>query len=333
MLIKQTVTGFNGFLFIGDPHLDSRRIGRRMDNCMESALGKLTEAAEICTEKRLYPVILGDLIHRSGESSMKLLNKLLRVLALFPATPICLGGNHGREQTALTDNDMESVLSEVKALILIEETGPIGKFDFQGQTVVLHGFPYFSTHEKQTPFKKRVEAVKGINIGISHEDLAFDSAYPTARKLAEIGNMQHMVNGHMHRTMKSIKVGETTWHNPGNIENLSVDLAEQKPAVWEYRPGMDLLEPHYLDNSTQQFDLTGRQVNAATSEQAVEANQTKVRETGAFAKSLKALTSASADATDDGEVLKEDVKTVLSASKASPVAQAVLNRLLGEVLS
>lgn len=333
MNIDKTVQGFNGFLFIGDPHLDSRRIGRRLDNCMDSALTKLSNAADICTEKKLYPVILGDLIHRSGENSMTLLNKLIRVLAKFPATPICLGGNHGREQTALTENDMESVLAEVKSLILVEEQGVIGKFDFNGKIVVLHGFPYFATHSKPVPFKKKVEACKGINIGISHEDLAFDSAYPTARKLVEIGNMDHMVNGHMHRTMKSVKVGCTTWHNPGNIENLSVDLADQKPAVWEFCPGMELLEPHYLDNSSQQFDLTGRQVKAAEEGDAVDANQTKVREAGAFAKSLKALTSASADATDDGEILKEDVQTVLSASKASPVAQAVLSRLLSEVLS
>ncbi len=60
-MITETTT-CNGFLFIGDPHLDIKKPGRRLDeNFAETVLGKIDFCINYANDHDLVPVFLGDL--------------------------------------------------------------------------------------------------------------------------------------------------------------------------------------------------------------------------------------------------------------------------------
>ena len=94
-----------GILFIGDPHVSSVRPGRRKDDYLASVIGKLRKASEICWERSLRPLILGDLFHRAKENHLPTLAQLFEVLGNFPVQPLVLGGNHDKNGTLLQDAD------------------------------------------------------------------------------------------------------------------------------------------------------------------------------------------------------------------------------------
>src|ERR1700736_2930820 len=94
-----------GFLFVGDPHVSSKRPGRRIDDYVASVIGKLRLAGEIARERDLVPVILGDLFHRARENDLPLLSQLLDVFNGYPMPPVVLGGNHDKQETQLRDVD------------------------------------------------------------------------------------------------------------------------------------------------------------------------------------------------------------------------------------
>src|SRR5690606_30464477 len=112
-----------GFLFIGDPHVSSVRPGRRTDDYASSVLGKLEQAALIAHERRLVPVILGDLIHRDNESSVALITRLMAVLAKFPCVPLVLEGNHGKGKSRPSEGDVEYLLAQQHTIELMTQPG------------------------------------------------------------------------------------------------------------------------------------------------------------------------------------------------------------------
>lgn len=313
-----------GFLFIGDPHVSSRRVGRRKDDYLASVLGKLTDCARVCAEHSLIPVILGDLLHRSDDNSLKMLNQLSRVLKLFPVPPLTLEGNHDKEQTALSDADALTLLAEFGVVQVISAHALVAVFNFDGQAVRLIGCPYGAE------IPADVGAFEGKTIMVTHHDMAFGSAYPGALPLTEVAGCDLVVNGHMHDTKKAVKVGTTWWNNPGNIEPLSVDLAGHVPCAWEWRPATaeGVLEPHQLTHGTDLFDLTGLNVEAADSQEAV---ATLVPEASKFAAELGRQTADGAAKTDDASVMLQDLDEVLKASGVSEATQVLMQAIASKV--
>lgn len=245
----------NGFLFIGDPHLASKAPGRRTDDYVASVLGKLAHAAQIARENDLVPVILGDLFHRARENDVPTLSRLVEVLNSFNMTPIVLGGNHDKQETLLREADALNLLSLTGVVEVYDgETREARRFEMQGRTVALWVAPYGAT------IPQSIEAPGADVVAlITHHDLAFEGAHPGVALLHEIKGCTFVVNGHMHKTAPSVVMGEMVWHNPGNIEPVSVDCIDHKPAVWSWQVGQPVgsLEPHWLPHVRDCFDLTG----------------------------------------------------------------------------
>ncbi len=311
-----------GFLFIGDPHVSSVAPGRRVDDYLTTVLGKLEVAARICWEKKLIPVLLGDLIHRDNESSIAMLSRLNKGLRKFPCMPIELDGNHGKRQFRPTEGDMEHLLQDIGSLWLVQSPGLVGEFVFDGVAVKLYGCP----HEDALPTVLPANGDDAVNILITHHDLAFEDGYPGAKPVLEIANCSMLVNGHMHKTMPSLQVGQMRAHNPGNIEPLSLDVIDHVPSVWEWSPEqLDFeLVQHVVPHDSLCFDLTGVQVDASEDAQgAVDA----LKESQ-FAVLLAGEVSLDAHRTNDGTVLLEDLDVVCETARASEVARSLLSSLI-----
>lgn len=318
---------FDGILFIGDPHVSSRRPGRRKDDYLSSVLGKLSEAAALCKEYRLLPVILGDLFNRNDDNDLRMLNRLVRVLQEFPTAPWVLEGNHDKEQTVLSEADALVLLASTGVVRVLDRAGVEVEVPVSGQGVCrLVAFPYGSE------LPDAIERKADWTIAVTHHDLAFGNPYPGAQPLKPIQNIDFVVNGHMHDTKKPERRGGTWWHNPGNIEPLSVDLADHVPRVWCWRPahgtGEQALAPYELSHGTDLFDLTGIQVQAASAEAGVAAI---VPQKSEFAALLEEETSLQAQRTEDGSVFLEDLKALLAELSASEPAAALLLQLASAV--
>lgn len=310
-----------GILFIGDPHVYSARPGRRKDDYLSSVLDKLTKASEVCWERSLLPVILGDLFHRAKENHLPTLARLFEVLGHFPLQPLVLGGNHDKTGSLLQDAD---------ALALFAQTGVIEVLDGPCRAwrtietaegpIQLWGAPYGA----EIPDVIESEG-DGPVVLVTHHDLAFQGAYPGAQLLKEIRGCGMVVNGHMHFTTPSVKKGGTWWHNPGNIEPISVDCREHKPAVWAWEAGAscEALERIDLPHNPDCFDLTGISVEAADAASAVAALPESQ-----FAELLSQDEWLGAAAVEnDGEAFLEDLTAGLEEIEAPEPVRAILMTL------
>lgn len=318
---------YKGFLFIGDPHLSSTRPGRRLDEYSQTVLNKLSQAAKICRDKSLYPVILGDLFHRNKENNLELLSKLVEVAREFPCPPIVLEGNHDKAETALTEQDALLLLGVLGVFKLVTAKGFVQTFDFEGKAVHLWATPYGATIDQS------IEAKDGLNVMITHHDLAFAGAYPGAALLTEIDGCDMVVNGHMHKTSPKVVKGQTTWHNPGNISRLSVDTLDHTPAVWAWTPDHgDVLEKHALHFVRDVFDLTGLQVQAAS---AVELKKTlpRMMRLSQFAELLKVQDTLDAGRSEDASMMTEELENFLEEVEAPQTLRAYLSAMAKEVVA
>ncbi len=318
---------FNGLLFIGDPHVSSKRPGRRKDDYLTSVLGKLEQCASLCHERALVPVILGDLFHRNDDSNLRMLNRLVKALKRFPVPPIVLEGNHDKEQSTLGEADALTLLAETGVVRVVSRTGLAGRFVFPSGTVALHMVPHGS------PIPERIERLDNeLTVMVTHHDMAFGSAYPGSLPLTAIEGADMVVNGHMHDTKKPVKVGETWWHNPGNIEPLSVDLADHAPCAWSWEPGQGVqnLTALPLVHGTDLFDLTGLHVEASDSLAAVQA--VVAEQASEFARELGEQSTLDAQRTDDASVLLEDLEQVLQAAGASDATRLLMTSLARDLV-
>ena len=60
-----------GVLYIGDPHVWSKKPGRRRDeDFLATILGKLGQAAEIANKNHLWPICPGDLLHDDDDHDL-----------------------------------------------------------------------------------------------------------------------------------------------------------------------------------------------------------------------------------------------------------------------
>lgn len=315
-----------GFLFIGDPHVAAKAPGRRIDDYLTTVIGKLERAAELCHLYQLVPVFLGDLIHLDHENSIKLVSRLSQVLRKFPRPPIEVGGNHGKRLFESSEDDIENLLASLGLIQLAGTAGLVATFDFDGVAVNLHVCP----HKSPLPNRLPAAGDGAVNVLVTHHDLAFEGAYPGAQAVTEIANCHMLVNGHMHKTAPSLELGGMIAHNPGNIEPLSLDVADHQPAVWEWCPEqMDMqLVQHLLPHDPHCFDRTG--TNVAPAEDVLGAVEQEKE--SAFANLMGGESLLEAHRTNDGSVLKEDMADVCETAAASPAARQMMESLIERVI-
>lgn len=279
--MAEMVIEAKGLLFIGDPHLTSIRPGRRVDDYASAVLSNLRQAAKIANEQHLVPVILGDFFHYAddakeggGGSTMErhrvfigTLNSAVDVLKSFWMAPFCLAGNHDTSKASLSDDDTLSLLGKVGLLNLCNRFTQDGWFALGGHAkpVRVFGCPYADPIPKDLGCDSET-----FSVLVTHHDLAFSGAHPGAASIPTVQGCDMMVNGHLHKTMPSVTRGRMRAHNPGNISRLSVDVADHVESVWSWTPGQGKeLEQHPLEFERDVFDLTGRQLPAASATAAV----------------------------------------------------------------
>ena len=179
----------------------------------------------------------------------------------------------------------------------------------------------------------RIDSDTDLVCLITHADLAFPGAYPGAAPLHEIAGCAFVVNGHMHGTTPSIVIGQTAWHNPGNIEPIAADYLDHKPAVWSWQKGQPTteLKPHYLPHNRDCFDMTGYIVPAASKADSIKAIEASPSiepvipsETSQFAELLLAQTGLEMHRKDDNESFVVELQAGFEQLNASESVRTLL---------
>ncbi|WP_298966617.1 hypothetical protein [uncultured Methylobacterium sp.] len=288
-----------GLLLIGDPHVSSRRPGRRRDpDWPGPVLAKLDHCVALANARDLAPVLLGDLFEHPVEPDESLKARLVRILKGFRHRPLANVGNHDIRHTRLSDGDSLAVLALADVLDVAPESGPAARFAID-ETVLGLGV---------TPFGQVIpDDVTGLlpacdrTVWLTHHDIAFGAGYPGAVPPHRVAGCDLVVNGHVHKRHRPITVGGTLWFNPGNITRTSVDLLAHEPAAWILSADL-ALAPEVLPHAAEVFDLTGRQVAAAQDFAPAPGVES------AFVSLLQAETATDLARSDDGAMIREEIE-------------------------
>ena len=313
----------SGLLFIGDPHLSSSRPGRRKDaDWADTVMGKLDFIVKTANERNLYPVFLGDLSDEPVDPVQSLRTRLLRTLKSFWTVPLSNTGNHDMTHSVLSDDDSLSYLALSDAIDVVKVSGPVGTFSIGGKLIGLGMTPY----GQEIPHDVR-GMFPGANlvIWVTHHDMAFEGAYPDATKPFAIEGCGLVINGHIHLKKKEIKVGGTTWFNPGNITRLSVDCMDHVPTIYALG-ATGKMEAIKIPHQSDVFDLTGKLVDAASSEDVVADTNS------AFVDLLKAEGSAEMERSADGSVVSEEIDAKFQADSTPADVVAIVRSLLTDAV-
>ena len=316
---------FEGILFIGDVHFDSRRVGRRIDDYTQAALDKLDFCAQLARAKNLLPVCLGDLFNRYGENHLPSLNRLIEVLRRFPVPLIVLSGSHDRQGSWVSETDAIELLHSLSVIDAVDEVC-VRRIEVGASEVSL----CFVPHGHAIPDAFEVE---GTGVLVTHHDLAFKGPYPGAQPLKPVQGVVLWVNGHMHTRTNPVDLGDVTAYNPGALLRPSVDLRAQVPVVSLWYPDAPrALQFVDVPCAMDVFDLTGLEVEG--DERMLKAQLPSARSSmSEFAKRLREQSHAlNATRSQDGSILLESLKQVFSQLEVSDATKRYMTNLLREVV-
>ena len=307
-----------GLLLIGDPHVGSRRPGRRKDSAWPApVLAKLERCVEIANERDLAPVILGDLFEHALEPDEALKGRLVRILKRFRLRPLVNVGNHDMRHTVLSDGDSLALLGTADVVDVAPLSGPVRIIEMGGRRLGLGLTPYGQPipTDVRGAFP-RADAVAWL----THHDIAFADSYPGAMPPHAVAGCDIAVNGHVHASKSPIRVGATTWVNPGNITRRTIDDLDHVPRAWVLSAD-GRLSPEILPFAADVFDLTGRLVEAAAADMSESVES-------AFVSLLKAESATDLARSADGSLLREEIEAKFERDGTSePVRRTVLSLL------
>jgi DNA repair exonuclease SbcCD nuclease subunit len=313
----------NGVLVIGDPHVGSRRPGRRKDAVWPQAvLAKLERCVAIANERGLAPVILGDLFDRPVEPDEALKNQLIRILKGFRHRPLVNVGNHDIQHMTLTDSDTLALLGLCDVVDVVAASAPVIEFHIGSRRLGVGMTPY----GQAIPTDAR-GSFTGVDLHawFTHHDIAFDGGYPGAVPPFAVEGCDVLINGHIHKTQKAVMAGRTRWLNPGNINRQSVDLADHIPRAWILDAGGEL-EAQELPHERNVFDLTGRIVEAADG--GVVAREVE----SAFVTLLQAESSTELKRSGDGSIVRDEIEAKFAEDDTPDAVRAIVRSLLSEAV-
>lgn len=220
---------YRGLLVIGDPHIEGRSPGFRIDDFPQAILQKLRWCLEHARKNKLLPVFLGDFFDKPRDNPTWLIGELIEMLMPWPA--IGIYGNHDCADPTLGENDSLTILIKSGCFQLVSEndywTGLI-----EGRRVVVGGSSYrqpipqiFDTDNvpKDSMFEEQPTVV-----WLSHHDIDIGNYKNGKFGPYEMINVDLLINGHIHRPATPVKKGQTTWMNPGNITRRSRSEQSQK---------------------------------------------------------------------------------------------------------
>ena len=315
------VVDCNGLLIVGDPHVSSRRPGRRTDEDWPGPiLAKLEHCAKVSRERGLATVFLGDLFDSAVESDESLKTKLVRILKDFHMVVVSNTGNHDMRNTRLSDGDSLAMLAASDVLDVVALSGPVMEIGVEGKRIGIGMTPYGQDIPR---------SVAGMfpdadaTVWFTHHDIAFGNAYPGAVQPFEIEGCGLAINGHVHDTKDNRKVGRTLWVNPGNINRQTVDLMGQKPTAWVLH-GTGQMEPVELPHRQNVFDLTGSLVAA------IEVKDLPKDVDSAFVSLLEAETAMEMSSSSDGSILRREIEAKFERDGTPQNVRSAIIELLEE---
>lgn len=332
-LLVEKGAHIGGAIFIGDPHVSSRKPGTRNDEDFTAVvLSKMAQSIQIANAEDRIVVILGDLMDRDndtdGPAGRRLLTRLCRVLASAKYVPVCLAGNHGWFDSKeggverATDATTLAALAAAGVIHLVDEAGFFLDVNTPDGRLIMGGSPH--GHDIPADVTSLDGYAEGATaVWITHEDLAFEGAYPGALEFFEIKGCDMVVNGHMHLTKAPVPVGQTLWCNPGNITRQSKDCAEHVPSVWsmESTPSLKQIPLEYRKDV---FDAVLNHV-VAISAGAIPLSSSS------FVEKLKQASTEDIK-TQDGSLLLQDLQEVAADIQLSDGAREMLIQTFNETL-
>lgn len=327
---------YDNLIFVGDPHMSCERPGRRVEeDFLPVVLDKLKQARVLAEETNGLIIFPGDLLENSDQfknGTTKVVENPNRIHAGFAQALqfrecITLAGNHELNQVRLTDDTTLYTMRELGLVHVMESNGPFAIIECQGQKIGLGATPYGMEIPRSVVgvFEEHVDKV----IWVTHDQFEFDIPNKYLNKIHAIEGCDMVVNGHDHTTFNPKKIGDTWWHNPGNITRQSVDHRNHKPAVWTWNPTMDTsaLQPHYLKVNELAFNMTGLQVEAASEDVALISNAKRAQ--SMFSALLVDETNnGEKNRTTSGDYLLEDIDEYIAGNpKLSELAKQKLLEL------
>jgi predicted MPP superfamily phosphohydrolase len=228
-LIPKDSSNYVGLLVIGDPHIEGRQPGFRKDDFPTVVLEKVRWCLKYAKENSLLPVFLGDMFDKPRDNPTWVIGQLIEMLSEVSA--IGIYGNHDCAETTLNENDSLSILIKSGTLRMVDQDDPwIGKMN--GRNVYVGG----SSYRQPIPDKFELKSAKQTNffdgkpycVWITHHDISI-AGYDNGRfRPFEIEGVDLLINGHIHRRLKDVVKGQTTWKTPGNISRRSRSDANKK---------------------------------------------------------------------------------------------------------
>lgn len=317
-----------GLLFIGDPHLSSRKPGRRKDeNFGATVLGKLEYLIDVCNDRRLLPVFLGDMFDTAVEADEQLKTKLVRILRRCWTLPISNVGNHDIRNALLTDGDTLAVIAESGVIKVCVHSGAFETVRIADKTVGIGATPYGQDFPVDArPYFGKVDQI----IWLTHHDIAFENPYPGSVAPQAIAGCKLVVNGHMHLYKRPMKAGGTIWFNPGNITRQAIDAIEHEPAAYALLAAGNL-EKVVVPHEKAVFDLTGKLVGAISPGEAPREEPEDGE--SAFVSLLKAGSSMEMVRSDDGSILLEEIEDKFSRESTSAEVRSIILSLHAEAVA
>jgi predicted phosphodiesterase len=191
----------------------------------------------------MVPVLLGDLFHRPRDNSNKMLVELIRLFGSRTGADAvwALVGNHDKYQSRFTEDVTIAVLEAAGVLRLMKDEGP----QFILETGTAHTLVCASPDGSPLPRAyERADGDPETVVWLTHHNIRFPEFDDRAYAIRELPGIDWLINGHIHRPQPTVRAGQTTWANPGNITRLTFTRRsmERRPAAAIWAPGCDELE-------------------------------------------------------------------------------------------
>lgn len=324
--------GYKGFLFVGDPHLWSKKPGKRTDiDFTAVVLDKIDQAVKIAKKENLYLIFLGDLFDKSDECNIGMLTRLTRILKQHNEAYATVEGNHERQQVSITDDVALALMSEAGTIRVMEKNGWWGTLEIDGQHILIGSTPNSSKIPREVALPKGFEGKNTFSIWLTHHNLGFGDTYPGVEEIHEIRGIDILINGHIHQTKKPVVKGMMKAFNPGNITRVSKDCADHIPAVWKWIPKQGReIEPIPLIYSKSIF-MVENQIKVDTPVQVVSIDMTPQQKL-LFVEGLEEQLNQDHIQTDDGEELKIQIKAMAKALESTDEIRDMLLSFAEEAL-
>jgi predicted phosphodiesterase len=207
-------TKYKGLLFIGDPHLEGRAPGFRKDEYASVILEKLRWCLNYATRESLLPAILGDFFQLPRDNPNWL---LVRLMQLLDQEIVAIYGNHDVHEDTISDDDSLSVLMQSGKLQLLDHSTQMFAV-IGGRPVVVGGTPWGQRLPSRFDLEANGDSRRPLVFWLAHHDIVVPGYEELGRfKPSDLPGIDAIINGHIHRRLAPVQIGQTLWLTPGNI--------------------------------------------------------------------------------------------------------------------